>query len=450
MERVIITPMGRGPLAGVLLVVWVGVADAGNNTRKVDIDSDPGGASVYLNSVDDGASCNATPCTIEAPIGVSNVILRKDGYAPAFGQIDVPKRGKVKPLKVSLDSALGTLIFDDPALKGGTILIDDVAQGVAPKHVDVEATGHHVVVMLKNKELFEGFPTVEANVDTPIKAKPGAATVAVVEPSGIDEGAGSGSDGTGNDDTKIKEATPAEKSDRYINVGAALEVNFRQFHYDNPKNGLNSQELESGQDLLGPAVEIWPMELVGASHLRGLSIFGKVLFGINKLQVLDEMTGTDQGTTTKWSNIEADLRHRWTIGDSGGIEVSGGFVRDAMDYVGVKAALDKVPVVDYRSIRLGVRGGVSLGAIDAYAGVEGRIVISAGTLATRFTSADVTGGRAVVGFSKTMGPIFARVEGSVVYYGWTITDDNSVPNKPTADGATDMVEVISINVGLVH
>jgi len=455
MERVIITPMGRGPLAGALLVAWVGLADAGN-TRKVEINSEPAGATVYINNIDDGAACNATPCTIDAPIGSSSIILRKEGYAPGFGQLDVPKKGKIKTHTITLDSAIGTLVFDDPAFKGGTILIDDVAQGIAPKHVDVEAISHHVVVMMKGKELYSDFITVESGVEVPIKApKAGGATVvAETTGGGSDDGAGAGGgsdDGTGGDDTKIKQTTPTPTRDRFITIGAVFDVNFRQFHYDNPQNGLASQEIESGQDLLGPAVEFWPMELLGASHLRGLSIFAKVEFGINHLQVLDDTTGMYAGTNTFWGNIEGDVRHRWKVGDTGGIEVSGGFVRDQMEYsANSKTDLDKVPVVDYKSIRLGVRGGGSLGGIDAYAGVEGRIVLDGGTLQKRFDKADITGGRIAAGISKTIGPIFARVEGSLLYFGWTITDNNTVPNKPTADGATDMVEVISILVGIVH
>ena len=443
--------MGRGPLAGVLLVVWVGLADAGN-TRKVEINSEPAGATVYINNIDDGAACNATPCTIDAPIGTSSIILRKEGYAPGFGQLDVPRKGKLKTLTVTLDSAIGTLVFDDPALKGGTILIDDVAQGIAPKHVDVEAISHHVVVMLKGKELYSEFITVESGVEVPIKAVKGApAVVAETTGGGSDDGAGGGSDETTGDDTKIKQTTPAPTRDRFITAGVVFDVNFRQFHYDNPQNGLASQEIESGQDLLGPAVELWPMELLGSSHLRGLSIFAKVEFGINHLQVLDDTTGMYAGTNTFWGNIEGDVRQRWKVGDTGGIEISGGFVRDQMEYnANNKTDLDKVPVVDYKSIRLGLRGSASLGGIDAYAGVEGRIVLDAGALRQRFDNADITGGRIAAGISKTIGPIFARVEGSLLYFGWTISENNTVPNKPTADGATDMVEVISILVGIVH
>src|SRR5262249_4281578 len=128
MERVIITSMGRAPLAGVLLVVSVGAAEAGN-TRKVDIDSDPQGAQVFLEDIDHGMVCAATPCTIDAPVGTTPIILRKDGYNAEVNQIEVPRKGKVKTFKFTLASSIATLVFDDPALKGGTIRIDDVDKG---------------------------------------------------------------------------------------------------------------------------------------------------------------------------------------------------------------------------------------------------------------------------------------------------------------------------------
>ena len=130
--------MGRTPhvVGMLLLVVGVGVPDAGG-TRKVDIDSEPQGATVYLNDIDQGAVCDATPCTIDAPIGKTPIIVRKDKFSPEIGELDVPRRGKVKPVKFTLTSAVGTLVIDDSATKGATVKVDDVDKGAVDR-LDVD------------------------------------------------------------------------------------------------------------------------------------------------------------------------------------------------------------------------------------------------------------------------------------------------------------------------
>lgn len=442
--------MGRAPLAGVLLVVSVGVADAGN-TRKVDIDSDPQGAQVYIGDIDTGTACTATPCTIEAPLGNAVVIIvRKDGYNPEFKSIDVPRRGKIRTLKVTLSSSIATLVFEDPALKGGTIKVDDVEKGTAPARLDVEATSHHVVVVLKGKEIAEEFVNLEQGDEQPIKAKIVAAQTTVAEPTN-GEGDGNATTTKDPDTTKVVTTTPGPARAPFITVGGVFEVGFREFYYDNPQNGLPTQEIEPGQIMLGGALELWPMELLGASHLRGLSLYGKAAFGVNSLKVVDDMN-MPLGPSTFWQDIEIDARHRWRIGEGGAIEIGAGFVIDDMEYNAMNKSLtDQLPVVDYKSVRLGVRLGARAGGkVDVYGGLEGRIVLSGGTLASRFDKADITGGKAIAGLSTRLGPVFLKLEGSLLYYGWTFTTNTVMAGKPTADGAKDIVEVVSVLVGLTH
>ncbi len=436
--------MGRAPLVGLLLVVWVGVADAGG-TRKVDIDSDPQGATVYLNDIDQGAVCEATPCTIDAPIGKTPIIVRKDKYSPEIGELDIPRRGKIKPVKFSLTSAIGTLVIDDSAVKGASVKVDDVDKG-AVSRVDVEADAHHVVVTYKGKTLFDDIVNVELGEEVNIKPK--APVVGKVDPVG---GTGDGADGGGegeDDGDKITKTAPATAHDVFIVAGGAFDVGFRQFRYDQPKNGLAATETEVGQAMLGPTAELWPAALLGASHLRGLSLFGKVEFGLNHQPVLDTMD-KPTGATTFWQNLEIDARHRWHVGDGGMVEANGGFVRDQMQFNAPSAmVLAKVPVVDYKAIRLGLRAGFTAGKLEPYASVEGRIVLNGGELQTRFDQASVTGGRVAVGASTTIGPIFARLEGSLLYYAWTFKETSAT--APSANGARDLVEVVSVIVGISH
>ena len=197
--------------------------------------------------------------------------------------------------------------------------------------------------------------------------------------------------------------------------------------------------------LVGPAVELWPTVLLGSPHLRGLSLFAKIEFGVNHQAVVDP-TNMPVGPTTFWGNIEIDVKHHWDIGDSGAFEASGGFVRDQMQYNAPSATeLALVPEVDYKSLRLGVRGIAKLGSVEPYIAGEGRIVLSEGALATRFDKVDVTGFKGAVGLGIHAGPISGHLEAAVMYYGWTITENSTT--MPSASGARDLVEMFSLWLG---
>jgi hypothetical protein len=444
--------MRRALLAGAVLVVWIGSAEAGGG-RKVDVESEPAGATVYLNDIDSGAVCAETPCSFEAPLGTTPIILRKDGFNPEIAEITVPRRGKVKPFKFTLTGSTATLVIKDAALKGGKIVVDDVEKGNAPQRLDVDAGPHHVAVMIKGRAVADEILDLEPGEEHELKA---ADVMAVADPGGgggSDDrhgggGGGGDGDGSGAEATVETHAEPAGPRRPYIAVGADFDVGFRQFAYDHAQN-IAATESEVGQTLLGPAVELWPLELAGSHHLRGLSLYGKVGFGLNHQPVLDSMNAAV--ASTFWGNIEVDLRHRWSIGDDSGIALEGGFVRDQLQFTAPsKTELAKVPVADYRSIRIGVRASTTLGALEPFAAIEGRIVLSGGDLGTRFASADITGGRVAVGASLRSGPVFVRAQGALTYYGWTFTNATTDPMAPTADGASDVIEVLSLVVGLTH
>ncbi|MEO8841062.1 MAG: PEGA domain-containing protein [Kofleriaceae bacterium] len=444
-------------VAGIALSVCIGAtAEAG---RKVDVDSDPTGASVYLNDVDSGAACNSTPCTIDVPVGTTTIIIRKDGYAPEITEITVPKRGRVKPFKVSLRSEVGTLVVTDPALKGGRIFVDDIDKGPVPQHLDIPAGPHHVQVLVRGKPVADDIINLDADSEHELKAS--SSSSAPVPPQVADSTLRTGgfeNDGDGDGEAKpnsvvahqAAEPESSEPREPYLFVGADFDVGFRQFKYDNAQNGLAATESESGQAMLGPAVELWPMILMGSHHLRGLSLFGKVEFGLNHQPVLDS-ANAPVGPTTFWGNIEAGLRHRWHVGDDSSVAIEGGYVRDQLQFMAAsKALLLKVPYADYRSIKLGVRASTMVGSLEPFLEVEGRIVLSGGDLGDRFMSHDITGGHAAVGASITAGPVYLRAQAAITLYSWALTSSGPTQPGGTADGASDRIEVLSFVVGLAH
>ena len=297
---------------------------------------------------------------------------------------------------------------------------------------------HHVVITFKGKTIFDDIVNVELGAEVNVKPK---APVAVATGGGDD-----GDPGDDGGETKVRKPAPATSHDVFVIGGGVFDVGFRQFKYDQPK-GLAATEREGGQVMLGPTIELWPAALIGTDHLRGLSLFGKLEFGLNHQAVLDTMDQAT-GATTSWQNLEIDARHRWHT-DAAMIEVNGGFVRDQLQFKASNPmALALVPAVDYKAVRIGMRAGIKAGMIEPYVSAEGRIVINGGELGTRFESASVFGAAGAIGAAMTIGPVFARLEGSLLYYAWTFKD---LPTATTsATGATDLVEVFSVIVGVTR
>jgi hypothetical protein len=439
-----------------LLAAWCGVARA-DSTRKVEVTTDPPGATIYLNDLDAGEACSPTPCSVQAPAGKKTaVIARKDGYAEEYGVIDL-RKGNQKTLSLKMTATTATLVADDPGLAGGTILVDDVDKGKAPAHVPIETAGHHVVVIVKGRTVYDDYIKVDPNEEFTIK--PNKAEAAPLPPKAapkVEALAGTGAS-TGDDDSlstgsaaKVEHADDDHPHEMWIAGGGIFAVGFRQFKYDHPVN-VAPTESEGGQVLVGPSLQIWPMRLLGVSHLRGLSIYGKVGFGVNHKPVLQDPNATPTGASTYWGDIEVDLQQRWDIGDTGAIELGGGFVRDQLEYTAMTTnELAEVPYVDYESLRLGVKGILRLGAVEPYLQIEGRIPLSEGTLATRFAKADVTGAAGAVGFAMTFGPVVAKLEAAAVYYSWSITSNPAGTGVPGADGATDIIETFTALLGLSY
>lgn len=436
--------MTRGPLAGIALCALIGpLAGRGEAapTRKVEIESDPPGATVYIDDIDAGAACEATPCTIEAPIGSPSLIIRKDGFLASVTEITVPRKGKVKPQKVTLTAATAKIVITDKALVGGKIMLDGVDKGVAPQTLIVDASSHTVQVFVRGKKVAEALLDVDAGDEKEIK--PEATAIGAATPVR--------GDAHDPDDSQLVEVAkpppPSSASDRgpYIAVGAQLEVGFRQFKYDNPANGLPRDEKEGGQTLLGPSLELWPSPRGG---LRGLSLYGKIELALNSIAVLDSAKQA-VGASTFWRNLELDLRQRWQVGTASAITLSAGFVREQMSYnVASQMQLAQLPVVDYRVARIGVRAATAVGPLDPFLEIEGRIVFSGGDLGTRFASQDITGYHAAVGAQLGKGLMFVRVQAALTSYTWTFTNAGTDPMAGTADGATDRVEMVSVVVGI--
>lgn len=450
--------MRRLVVAGFWIVAWSGSAFA-DPTRKVQIETEPPNATVYIGDTDSGPKCTKTPCTIDAPIGQPTIIIRLDKYEPLVEVLDVPK-GRTKLTEhYKLRSAIGTIVVNQP--KGASVSIDGEDAGKVPVKTDVSADGHMVTITLNGKTYFNDAVDVGVGDEEEIGPSTqgwdgsGAAsagggggsgdqTAGGGDGGGSDTGSGGGSD-TGGGDTGISGSTTPPPREHFLDVALAFDVGFRNFSYDMPVTPNLKPESEQGQVILGPAVEYFPMRMLKMRRLRGLSLFARAEFGVHGQQLTGGMI---QGTvTTFWASYEASVRHRWNIGTGFAVEASGGYVRDQMQFNASNGAdIQLVPDVTYDSLRLGGKLVLVSGQFDVYFSGENRIVLSGGNLATRFDSAKATGLRGALGATYNLGSLFVRAEAALMHYSWTFQYDN-VNDMEQADGATDSVKLISLLAG---
>jgi len=438
--------MGRLVQAAVLVTSMVAVANA-RPSRKVRVDSSPSGASVYIDSIDNGAACTSTPCTIDVPLGEATLIVRLDGYAPEFSQVDVT-RG-TKPLKVSVEltKSVGTIrIVGAP--KGALIKVDDQDMGKvtsSPFELEVPAGSASVKVIAGGKTLATELVDVPAG--DAVEVAVSGSTSTTVADTGEDEPVDddpvdTGGEGGGSDDNPVDgggegsaSETPAPKLPR-IEAGLAFDVAFRSFEFSDGSSPFSN----SGEVILGPAVELWPGRFAGIRALRGLSLFARVQFAATHQKVTRETNGMAVGAETLWGGLEVSLRQTWHFG-AFGVQGNEGFMRDQVQFnADTVSALAMVPSADYKALRIGARVSYALGRVEPYVGAENRIVFSGGELEKRGNGAKATGYRAAIGAMTKLGPLGARVELSLGKYSWSYSGTGP-------SGARDKITYLSFLLG---
>ncbi|MEO8701165.1 MAG: PEGA domain-containing protein [Kofleriaceae bacterium] len=432
--------MGRLAVAIGIACAMVGVASAGPK-KRILIDTTPPGASVYIGNVEDGEICK-TPCPIEVD-SESTVIIDLAGHKPWIGPIALTRKDKAPYKKtITLVPSIGKIIVEGP--RGAAVTVDDEPKGKAPVEIEIAAGTHPVVLMLDGKQVYAAPVEVIANDEIRISGsipKGGGETKPPPDDIPLDPDPTPG---------VVKPAKPsAPRAGHYVSLSADIGVGFRDFTYNDPNKMTNpdlNEESEKGQILAGPAVEVWPGVLLGVRALRGLSVVGRAQFGVNA-QVVKTDDDQDTAAKTFWRSFEVSLRQRWVFGDTVGVEVGAGYVRDQHSFSGDRGDIALVPDADYQSLRIGARVSLPLGKIEPFLAVENRIVLDAGNLQDRFMAgADVSGLRAALGASASFGNIAARIEGSLTRYSWKIANAQDTGT----DGALDSIKLVSIVVGYAY
>ncbi|HTL33856.1 MAG TPA: PEGA domain-containing protein [Kofleriaceae bacterium] len=454
----------RGWVAGLLCVAAVGGVASASPTRKVQVETEPPNATVYIGDEDSGPKCTKTPCTIDAPVGKPTIIIRLDKYDPIVEALDVPRGTRPLTAKYKLKSAVGTIVVLQP--KGASVEIDGEDQGTvgsSPLRADVSAESHMVTVTLKGKTYFDDAIDVGTGAEeeigpdregwksngTPVATGGGGGGGGAGEGEGEGEGDGGGSGegagaGSGSDTGIDGSATPAPTTP-FFQVASATDIGFRRFSYDMPQSNNLKPESEDGQVITGIIAELFPFR-AKKNASKGFSLLARAQFGVHGQQLTGGMI---MGTvTTFWASYEGSARYRYNIGTGFAIEGSGGYVRDQMQFNASNGNdIKLVPDATYQSVRLGLRLVLVSGPLEAYFSGENRIVMNGGNIATRFDTASATGLRGALGAIYAKGKFFARVEGAILRYSWTFTYDG-VNDIEQADGATDSVRLISLQAGL--
>jgi hypothetical protein len=235
-------------------------------------------------------------------------------------------------------------------------------------------------------------------------------------------------------------------------VAGAFDFGARQFTYTNNRSPDTQRDnKESGQLLAGPIVELWPTTLLGLGVLPGLALFGRFEFGLNSQPVvIVDSTGTRTPTmlSTVWQSLEVSLQHRWTIADTGTIEVGSGYVQDRYQFRGEDPNLENVPDASYNAIRIGGRASLLLGLVEPYLAIENRLVLSGGAMDGRYLAASASGEHVALGAVVRLGHIEARLEGGFTRYDWTFKLDANARAK--ADGGTDSIENVTLSIGYAY
>ena len=433
-------------VAGV--VIGVGVAEA-QPKRKVRIETTPVGASVYVESKENGAACEPTPCTIELPIGETNLIVELPSYDTRFQTIVVPKRGKVRIDQLTLNPSIGTLVIDGPP--GASISVDGEDKGKAPARIDVSAETHKVVITKGGKTVFDQYVDVPSGGEKDVavlEMRTGAASDGELPTDGVE--ITGDTDGSTTDGGDVTKSAPAAPRPPFVSLAVAMTVGFRSFTYENNQTRQTLRdETESGQVILGPLVELWPGTLLGIRALRGLSVMGRFQFRINEQPVTGG--GIQNGLSTFWQAFEVSLRHKWLFADRYGVEVGAGWTREQYRFNGTAQDKLLVPDAQYESIRIGARLSmlVDAGAVVVEPGLdlESRLVRDGGPLQSRFgASTSVNGFRGAAGIVVRRGGINVRAEAAILRYAW---DFEPVMDR-MADGGVDLITLLGLYAGYAY
>src|SRR5262249_48328738 len=108
-----------------------------------------------------------------------------------------------------------------------------------------------------------------------------------------------------------------------------------------------------------------------------------------------------------------------------------------------------VPDVTYQAVRIGGRGSLLIGRLEAYIAAEDRLGATGRRPPQRPPPGRAGhGGRAALGAALHLGHFDIRAEGSVSVYSWSFRHDTTDVDQ--AESGSDAIEQIGLTVGYVY
>ncbi len=432
--------------------------------RKVVIDSQPRGASIYLGEKEAGAA-GVTPLTLDLPVGETVVIIELENHVPKFETITVPK-GKGKPLKiqVQLEPAAATLVVAaDGPLRGARIVVDGEDEAAAPGRVEVPAGTHRVEILSKaGKSLHSEEVTVTAGQEVavqvtlgkdvkkdgkkdgkkgrpkPPKEEPVGEAPASSEPTQVAAAESEHSAEPGQD--RVEESAtvePARSEGPRLRFAPLVEMSWRYFEYVDAITVDNTASLrQAGTVLLGARAELVPLRAV---ENLSLSLAG----GYAVPQDLSSNAGMLRATVWR---VDAAASYTLGLTRHAGLVALAGYGRSRYRFEGPSAAVALVPDATYSQVRLGAGLRGRLDWFELLAMVENRLVLSGGAFSNRFKTASADGLAAHLSMAAHVGArYFARLDSGVARYDWSFTYEPE--DRYRAEGASDLLLIVSLSAG---
>lgn len=155
------------------------------NVAILKVETDPPGATVYLDRRDLGPRGNA-PRTLGLPEGKHKVIVEKAGYEPAESEVVDLKIGKEQRVQLKLKQILGTVKLDGEA--GAQVKVDDESAPIActvPCTIEVPPGRHTFFFLKEGYQATEVGAEIAPNTVTPVRARLASQTGAVVVASDV-------------------------------------------------------------------------------------------------------------------------------------------------------------------------------------------------------------------------------------------------------------------------
>src|SRR5262245_27177910 len=209
------------------------LAAAEARTSKVTIETDPPGAKVYFGLKEDGEICT-TPCTVDAPVGETAIIVEAENRRSIIESLVVRKRARPQKLIYKLELAVGTLVVEGGA--GATIKLDDLDRGKAPLRIDnIQAGGHHVALERNGKAIYDEFIEIEAGGEATVSAPAAVETPPVGDAAALAATA--------------HPSAAGRRGARSLAVSAAVDVGYRHFNYSIPDAAMRTPYEQDEQEL---------------------------------------------------------------------------------------------------------------------------------------------------------------------------------------------------------